>query len=280
MYRNDHRPTDEHSGDQIVVFDIESIVEDEPADGSFPKWPLHRPVVASFLAALIMPGTANGYSFRMSSVILEPGGEAEFYAQVNQRMVKGVTTVGFNSKGYDLPVLQLGAIAERRFDLTGLSHHARSHRFGRDHCDLAELYSLYGATKRPSLAEVCDRFGIPIKTSTSGGDVGTLWHNGDVGAIQRYCEEDVAATYCAWLHHHAWRHGDETLLTRPLAAFARYLEADPQLAHLLPFARQPAAIWARPRALACSVAAALADADRRVRRAADERAFGGDDPIF
>lgn len=66
----------------------------------------------------------------------------------------GVTTIGFNSRGYDLPTLQLGAIAERRFDLAGLSHHARAHRFGRDHCDLAEMYSLYGGTKRPSLSEI------------------------------------------------------------------------------------------------------------------------------
>ena len=271
MRQQPNRPTDEHNGDHVVVFDIESIVEDEPADGGFPKWPSHKPVVASFLSA----GWAGRgqYAFEMASIVCEPGRETDFYAAVNGKLAETVTSVSFNGRGYDLPVLQLGAIAQRRFDLPGLSAHARAHRFGRLHCDLAEMFSGYGGTKRPSLAEVCGPLGIPIKTSTDGSKVGELWRAGEVEKIRMYCEEDVAASYTAWLHHHAWRHSNEALIARPLAAFARHIECTPELVHLLPFAHQPAAMWARPRALAMDVGDALAAADRRVTIDEDERAF-------
>lgn len=271
-----HRPSDEHPGTHVVAFDIESIVDEEPADGSFPKWPLHRPVVASFLTVALQEAR---YRFRMTSIVCQPGRESDFYQAVDAQLPSGVTSIGFNSRGYDLPALQLGAIAERRFDLSGLSHHARAHRFGRSHCDLAEMYSLYGGTKRPSLSEICDRLGIPVKTSAHGSDVGALWRSGDVGAIIRYCEEDVAATYCAWLAWHAWRHSDEALIVRPLAAFARWIERLPERAHLMPFATSPSAAWATPRSLALEVATALKVAERRVQLAADERAFSGDAPF-
>lgn len=271
------RPSDEHSGDHIVVFDIESIVDEGPADGSFPKWPLHRPVVASFLTASWQEGC---HRFGMTSIVCQPGGESDFYQAVDAQIPTGVTSIGFNSRGYDLPTLQLGAIAERRFDLEGLSHHARAHRFGRSHCDLAEMYSLYGGTKRPSLSEICDRLGIPVKTSVHGSDVGALWRAGDVAAISRYCEEDVAATYCAWLAWHAWRHSDEALIVRPLTGFAQWIERSPERAHLMPFATSPSALWARPRALALDVAAALKVAARRAQHAADERAFSGEPAAF
>ena len=272
-----NRPSDEHAGDHVVVFDIESVVDEEPADGSFPKWPLHRPVVASFLTASL---NDRRYQFVMTSIVCKPGGESDFYRVVDAQMPPGATTIGFNSRGYDLPVLQLGAIAEHRFDLSGLSHHARAHRFGRSHCDLAEIYSLYGGTKRPSLSEICDRLGIPVKTSAHGSDVGALWRAGDVAAITRYCEEDVAATYCAWLAWHGWRHGDDGLIARPLAAFASWIERSPEHAHLMPFATSPLAVWARPRALALRVAATLKAAERRAQQAADERAFSGDPAGF
>lgn len=121
---------------------------------------------------------------------------------------------------------------------------------------------------------------IPVKTSVHGSDVGTLWQEGRVDAIARYCEEDVAATYCAWLAWHAWRHGDEALMSRPLAAFAHWIESASERAHLMPFAGCPNAIWARPRAVAFEVAAALNTAERRVQNAADERAFSGERSIF
>lgn len=52
------------------------------------------------------------------------------------------------------------------------------------------------------------------------------------------------------------------------------------IAELMPFAGCPNAIWARPRAVAFEVAAALKTAERRVQIAADERAFSGERSIF
>lgn len=271
------RGSDDHPGDHVVVFDIETIV-DGPVEGdSFPKWPIHKPVVASFLTVI---DRNSEFSFRIGSLVCRAGREAEFYELVDGELQKSVTSVAFNGRAFDLPVLGLGAIAERRFNLSGLSHHARAHRFGPDHCDLATMFGGHGATKTPSLAEICGRLGIPVKTSACGGDVAELWRAGDISAIKAYCEEDVAATYLVWLHWHAWRHSDETKISRPLAAFVKWIEREPGLQHLMPFATCEPARWARPRSIAADIDRALADADRRVRQAADERDFFDEDPIF
>lgn len=272
------RPSDDHPTEHVVCFDIETVVEEEPADGSFPPWPRHRPVAASFLSADWCPG--NYYQFRLDTLICKPGAEAEFYAGVDLLLPKGVTSVSFNGRGFDLPVLQIQAMAVGQFELDGLSHHTHAHRYGPHHCDLADQFSGYGGTRRVGLAEICAALDIPVKTSTHGSDVGELWRAGDTDAIKRYVEEDVIATYLVWLHWAAFRANEEHRIAEPLADLAAWLEETPELAHLRGFATCRPALWARPRALHHRVIRALTDAERRVRQVADERAFAGERSIF
>ena len=51
----------------------------------------------------------------------------------------------------------------------------------------------------------------------------------------RYCEEDVAITWLAWLHYAASRYASPSKLARPLAAFDRWLadDTDERFAHLM-----------------------------------------------
>lgn len=273
-----NRPSDDHATEHIVCFDIETIVDDEPEDGSFPPWPRHKPVAASLLSADWHPD--RRYRFRLDTLIARPGEEADFCAQVDRLLPKGVVGVTYNGRGFDLPVLQLKAMAAGRFDLEGLSAQTHAHRYGRDHCDLADQFSGYGATRRVPLAELCATLGIPVKTSTHGSEVGALWRAGETEAIARYVEEDVLATYLVWLSWAAFRGNDERKIVEPLADLAAWLERRSDLAHLHGFAICRPALQARQRALFHRVAAALTDADQRVARAADERAFAGERPIF
>lgn len=271
------RPSDDHATEHVVVFDIETVVDDEPADGSFPPWPRHKPVAAAFLSADWSP---NGYSFQLETLICLPGEDAKYYEAVDRLLPKGVASISYNGRGFDLPVLQLQAMAAQRFALEGLSTHTHAHRYGATHCDLADQFSGYGGTRRVSLVELCDALGIPAKTSVHGSDVGALWRDGDIDAIARYVREDVVATYILWLHWSAARANDESKIAVPLADLASWLERTPEFAHLSAFATCRPALWARARALFHVVKRSLSDAELRVRKAADERAFAGERPIF
>lgn len=270
MRTQPHRPGDDHGYQHTTTFDIETIVDIEPDDGSFPPWPRHRPVAAAFLKADWKP---TGYEFELTTLISRPGEEGDFYQKVDALLPKGRTGISYNGRGFDLPVLQLQAMAAHRFDLEGLSNQASAHRFGRDHCDLADQFSLYGATKRVPLAELCDALGIPIKTSTDGSQVGALWRAGDVEAIARYVREDVIATYILWLFWTAARASAESRIAVALAELAVWIERQPELDHLQVFATCKPALWARSRVHVHKIQSALSIAERRALQAADERDF-------
>ena len=272
------RPSDDHATEHVVCFDIETVVDEELADGSFPPWPRHKPVAASFLSADWQPD--HRYKFRLDTLICHPGDETVFYASVDRLLPERVTSVSFNGRGFDFPVLQIQAMAAGQFELDGLSHHTHAHRYGPHHCDLADQFSCYGGTRRVGLAEICAALDIPVKTSTHGSEVGELWRAGDTAAITRYVEEDVIATYLVWLHWAAFRANEERRIAEPLADLAAWFESAPELAHLRGFATCRPALWARSRVLRHRVTRALTEAGRRVRQAADERAFAGDRPIF
>jgi len=273
-----NRPSDDHATEHVVCFDIETIVDEEPADGSFPPWPRHRPVAAAFLSA---DWSADGRTrFALDTLICLPGEETKFYAEVDRLMPAGVTSVSYNGRGFDLPVLQLQAMAAGAFTLEGLYAHTHAPRYGARHCDLADQFAGYGGTRRVGLAELCETLAIPVKTSVHGADVGTLWRDGEVETIAAYVREDVVATYILWLHWAAARAGDERRIAEPLADLASFLESTSALAHLAGFATCRSARWARPRALLHRVTRARDDAARRVAQVADERAFAGEPPIF
>lgn len=270
MRMQNHRPGDDHGYAHTTTFDIETIVDVDPDDGSFPPWPRHRPVAAAFLKADWRP---SGYAFDLTTLVCHPGEEDGFYESVDVLLPKGRTGISYNARGFDSPVLQLGAMAAHRFDLGGLNNQTHAHRFGGDHCDLADQFSGYGATRRVPLSELCDTLGIPVKTSTDGSEVGALWRAGDVDAIASYVREDVIATYILWLYWTAARASDESRIAVPLAQLAVWIESRPEFEHLRIFATCKPALWARSRIHFHRVRQALASAERRAQQARDERAF-------
>ena len=257
----------------VVVFDIETVVADgdDTADGSFPPWPRHQPVAAAFLTARWSP---DGYNFRLATLMCAPGEETAFYEKVEEQLPAGATGVGFNSRGFDNRVLALQAMKHvPRCGLSGLARQTSAGRFDGAHIDLADQFGGMGGSRPVALSEICHALDIPIKTSTSGGDVGELWRTGQYRAIREYVREDVLASYLAWLHLIAFVKSDEKLITLPLADLSDWLEAEPGLAHLRTFADCRSARVARTRAPALRAEAALADAERRVTRDRDEAAF-------
>jgi 3'-5' exonuclease len=110
--------------------------------------------------------------------------------------------IGFNSSSFDLPILRYRAFA------LGVAAHTIHrgngkdywYRFGRDHIDLCDFMSGFGASAKPSLAELSALYGIRMKMD--GVDVASvepMIARGRIEEVAAYCETDVMATYLLFL---------------------------------------------------------------------------------
>ncbi|MFL0418115.1 hypothetical protein ACH0CP_15900 [Sphingomonas sp. 179-I 2A4 NHS] len=252
----------------ILSYDIETIAPPTP-DGSFPPWPTHRPVAIGFATAWQVAG---GWSFDIAGTVVTDGvSEADLVLEADRRMGNAGVVTGYNSRQFDALVLRLAAQRTRLWSLKALADHAAANRFGAEHADLADLYSSHG--RKVGLASLCNEIGIPVKTSTSGGDVAALWEAGETDRIRDYVMEDAVATLSLFLAWTAARAGDEALVTRPMAALARHIETTPALHHLHAFVDCALIRWCRPRAMKADIAAALERMTAKLKRQEDERAF-------
>ncbi|MCL8207265.1 MAG: 3'-5' exonuclease [Actinomycetia bacterium] len=139
--------------------------------------------------------------------------------------------VGWNSSGFDLPVLVyravLHGIATPAFYRVGEPYHGYRKRYDEEsHIDLMDLLSGYGASPRVSLHEMATACGLPGKGSVRGEDVLTLWQAGDLAAIRAYCERDVLTTaliYGRYAAHRGWFTPDQAVTFEQ--SVARWLDA-------------------------------------------------------
>lgn len=256
------------AGRSILAYDIETIAPPMP-DGSFPPWPTHQPVAIGFAAATCRDGM---WAFDIEALVA--GGEtqeADLIRKADERMTAADVVTSYNGRGFDALVLRLAAQRARLWNLKALADHAASPRFAGEHADLADLYSSYG--RKVSLASIADEIGIPVKTDVAGGDVAALWERGETERIRRYVAEDAVATLAVWFAWAASRAADEALITRPMAALARHIEAEPELQHLHAFVDCELMRWCRSRALHADVSAALERVTLRLRQEQDEREF-------
>lgn len=252
----------------VLAYDLETIAPPMP-DGSFPPWPTHRPVAAGFAQA---QQRGDEWTFDLAALVVSGDmQEADLIREAERRMAAVQVVTSYNGRQFDTLVLRLAAQRNRLWNLKATADHAAAHRFGGEHADLADMYSSHG--RKVGLADLCDAIGIPVKTDVSGGDVAALWEAGETERIRLYVQEDAVATLCLYFAWTASRAADEALVTRPMAALARHIEATPDLAHLAAFVDCALMRWCRPRALHADVAAALARITARLRREEDERSF-------
>lgn len=263
-------PRDRHAPEFTVTYDIETIVDHEPADGSFPPIHRHQPVAAAFLRQTWTQGSR--YEFSLDVPIRMPGKEAEFFSSVN-RCLQGAVGIGWNTRNFDNPVLRNQAWRAHQLELPALSHQCQAGRYENGHLDLADQLSGYGGSRTMSLAAICEVLEIPVKLQGHGSHVGDLWAAGDLAAIERYVAEDVVATYLVALHWFAWRDSDPSLMILPLADLAVWLEQSDGLDHLRPFATCRPARWARQQAPALRAKMAARHAELRRKREQDDASF-------
>jgi predicted PolB exonuclease-like 3'-5' exonuclease len=202
-------------GRDFVVFDIETVVDGalaEPGDlvdaktgeEKFPAPPLHKVVaiaIAEFRreedgAVTFLDARAGG-----TAAMDEPALLQGFWSAM---AAKEPTFIGFNSRGFDFPVLLHRSMRhglDAAFFLTsGDKWNSYRQRFAVDwHLDLADALSEYGASRRISLDLAARLVGAPGKLDTSGADVAQLHAEGRIEDIRAYCVTDVLSTSLVWL---------------------------------------------------------------------------------
>ncbi|MGD9882674.1 MAG: ribonuclease H-like domain-containing protein [Reyranella sp.] len=110
----------------------------------------------------------------------------------------GPVLVSFNGGGFDLPVLRyramaLGVTAPALFGRYGRDYW---YRYGRDHFDLCDLVSGFGASSRPSLNEMAALLDVPSKLQgMEGSQVEAFVQAGRLDDVASYCLGDVITTF-------------------------------------------------------------------------------------
>jgi predicted PolB exonuclease-like 3'-5' exonuclease len=158
--------------------------------------------VAFHVPVAIVIGDVDDDRVLTSVETLAPGGDEKalvcaFWDRLEQ--FRG-TLVSFNGRGFDLPVLELGA----------LRHGCRIPRYFKEgyryrysdeaHYDLYDFITNTGMySVRGGFHLLANMIGLPGKGDVDGGDVQGMWEAGKLAEIQAYCRRDVVQSYFLFL---------------------------------------------------------------------------------
>jgi len=116
------------------------------------------------------------------------------------------TLVTFNGRGYDMPVLELGAYrygiaVPEWFSSEGPSYEHARNRYNRTaHLDLYDLFSNFGAMRMTGgLNLLANLIGKPGKSGIDGSQVQDMHDAGRTDEVNDYCRCDVLDTYFVFL---------------------------------------------------------------------------------
>ncbi len=116
------------------------------------------------------------------------------------------TFVTFNGRGYDMPVLELGAFRHgislpAWFNVESRSFEQARNRYNIDrHIDLQDLFSNFSAMRvNGGLNLVSNLIDKPGKSGIDGSQVQDLYFDGHAARINDYCRCDVLDTYFVFL---------------------------------------------------------------------------------
>ena len=172
-------------GGNPIIFDIETVPDrfDDYAR-AFPK-SKKKPGLHAIISRVVAIGyEADGHR----GVIM---GEEEEILRTFACILddhKTASLVGYNIKNFDISVLKLRAA---RYDIKMPFPDKRSQR-------IVDLYDMLGGkwvgdTSSCSLSELGWYF-YGVGKKTDGGDIATMWAQGDLAGIREHCDEDVETT--------------------------------------------------------------------------------------
>jgi predicted PolB exonuclease-like 3'-5' exonuclease len=183
----------------------------EDPDNAFIKVPLQRIVcIGAIYVERTNPGPWIIVRSGVGHIGLRPERELieRFVDSLNEN--PSPQLVGFNSSSFDLPVLRYRAFA---FGVSAQTLHGSNgkdywYRYGYDHIDICDIISGFGASARPSLAELAALSGIPAKIGGIDGlQVEPMVAAGRLEELAAYCETDIFVTYLLFLRFSLVRGG-------------------------------------------------------------------------
>jgi len=210
----------------ILVFDIETVVDADAARrllqsfdlddvqarlalrdyylektngrNDFARQPFHQVVAISYAQlsregeALELQRVATGGHVASSEKDLLQG----FFQFIDQYRPQ---IVSYNGRSFDMPVLKYRAM-KHHISCPAWFQQRYDYRYDqKQHVDLLEVFSDFGASARCSLEEIATCFDIPGKLDTSGSDVVRLFEANNIQEIRNYCECDVLSTLLLFL---------------------------------------------------------------------------------
>jgi predicted PolB exonuclease-like 3'-5' exonuclease len=217
----------------ICVFDIETVPDwaalrralrlddDTPEAAVWAAWEAQAPSPQAALkpalqqvVAVAVAWIAPTGAVRRLTALGEPSWEearlvAEFFRIIRDGRPR---LVGWNSSGFDLPVLVSRAVVHGipapAFYQIGEPYHGYRRRFDEEgHLDLMDVLSQYGAAPRMGLRDMAAALGLPVKPLGTGEDVAAWWAAGDLARIRAYCKADVWVTaqiFARYAVHRGW----------------------------------------------------------------------------
>ena len=174
--------------------------QEEKTGSSFLPVPFHQVVAISAVIAddygkFIKVGTFKGLN---EEEIIN-----DFFKFIDTKKPK---LISFNGRNFDMPMLLIRALKYNLslpayFDNTNKWENYRSRYSENFHIDLIEVLGSYGAVRGLKLDVVSSMAGLPGKFDVHGDEVYKLYFDGEIKAIEEYCESDVLNTYWLWLKY-------------------------------------------------------------------------------
>ncbi len=177
---------------------------DEKQEAEVQKLSLHALTAQIVAIAMLNPESMAGKVFYQSTsrerhrsddnaVEFIPGDEREILEGFWHAVQHYDRFITFNGRTFDCPFLML------RSAILGIvpTRNLMPYRYdAKQHCDLLDQMTFYGATRKFNLDFYCKAFGIPSpkEGGVTGHDIGPMFREGKFREIATYCLGDVVAT--------------------------------------------------------------------------------------
>ena len=131
--------------------------------------------------------------FEENGLLYEAGSEKEILEKFWDMVKTYNQIITFNGRGFDLPYLMMRSAINK----VRTSRNFMGYRYNaKEHCDLMEQFTFYGATRKFSLDFYAKSFGIKSskEEGIDGLMVGKLYEEKKYLDVARYCHRDLLTT--------------------------------------------------------------------------------------
>jgi 3'-5' exonuclease len=191
---------DRKSQEYLLKF-ADSEGEKEDAKKRLALYPMTGEVVA---IGMLNPDTSKGCVFFQDNgsktekveenrIVYETGSEKEILEKFWEVLKNYRQIITFNGRGFDAPYLMLRSAVNK----VRPSKNLMGYRYDfKDHCDLLEQLTFYGAVRKFNLDFYAKSFGISSSKDggIDGSMVGDMYKAGKYLDIAKYCARDLVAT--------------------------------------------------------------------------------------